>query len=139
MRRLLENAANTSFVNRLADDEAPIADIVADPVEKAAQLKTKANPLIPIPPELFMPKRRNSLGLPLWEDEVRERLLASIEQALATPSEAGPIVSGEVLEGVESVDITTPHDRRVIVGTCRSADPPAIDRALTAAKSASDD
>ena len=139
VRRLLENGANTSFVNRLADDEAPIADIVADPVEKAAQLKTKANPLIPIPPELFMPKRRNSLGLPLWEDEVRERLLASIKQALATPSEAGPIVSGEVLEGVESVDITSPHDRRVIVGTCRSADPPAIDRALTAAKSASDD
>ena len=35
------------------------------------------------------------------------------------------------------VDITSPHDRRVIVGTCRTADPPAIDRALTAAKSAS--
>ena len=33
VRRLLENGANTSFVNRLADDEAPIADIVADPVD----------------------------------------------------------------------------------------------------------
>ena len=33
VRRLLENGANTSFVNRLADDEAPIATIVADPVE----------------------------------------------------------------------------------------------------------
>ena len=139
VRRLLENGANTSFVNRLADDEAPIAAIVADPVEKAARLEPKANPLIPIPPDLFMPERRNSLGLALWDDEVREPLLASIKQALATPAEAGPIVSGEVLEGVESVDITSPHDRRVIVGTCRSADPPAIDRALTAAKSASDD
>ena len=38
VRRLLENGANTSFVNRLADDEAPIATIVADPVEKAAAL-----------------------------------------------------------------------------------------------------
>ena len=38
-----------------------------------------------------------------------------------------------------AVDITSPHDRRVIVGTCRSADPPAIDRALSAAKSASHD
>ena len=137
VRRLLENGANTSFVNRLADDEAPIAAIVADPVEKAARLEPKANPLIPIPPDLFLPERRNSLGLALWEDEVREPLLASIKQALATPAEAGPIVSGEVLEGVETVDITSPHDRRVIVGTCRSADPPAIDRALTAAKSAS--
>ena len=139
VRRLLENGANTSFVNRLADDEAPIAAIVADPVEKAARLEPKANPLIPIPPDLFLPERRNSLGLALWDDEVREPLLASIKQALATPAEAGPIVSGEVLEGVESVDITSPHDRRVIVGTCRSADPPAIDRALSAAKSASHD
>ena len=34
VRRLLENGANTSFVNRLADDEAPIADIIADPVRR---------------------------------------------------------------------------------------------------------
>ena len=49
VRRLLENGANTSFVNRLADDAAPIAAIVADPVEKAAALPEKANPLIPPP------------------------------------------------------------------------------------------
>jgi RHH-type proline utilization regulon transcriptional repressor/proline dehydrogenase/delta 1-pyrroline-5-carboxylate dehydrogenase len=137
VRRLLENGANTSFVNRLADDEAPISAIVADPVEKAARLDPKANPLIPIPPDLFAPERRNSSGLPLWEGDIREPLLASIEQALATPAEAGPIVSGAALEGVEIVDITSPHDRRVIVGTCRDADPPTIDRALSAAKSAS--
>ena len=80
VRRLLENGANTSFVNRLADDEAPIAAIVADPVEKAARLEPKANPLIPIPPDLFLPERRNSVGLPLWEDEVRAPL-AGVDQA----------------------------------------------------------
>ena len=53
VRRLLENGANTSFVNRLADEEAPIAAIVADPVEKAARLEPKANPLIPMPPDIF--------------------------------------------------------------------------------------
>ncbi len=42
----------------------------------------------------------------------------------------------KIWKGVESIDITSPHDRRVVVGTCRTADPPAIDRALTAAKSA---
>ena len=35
VRRLLENGANTSFVNRLADDETPVADIVRDPIETA--------------------------------------------------------------------------------------------------------
>ncbi len=137
VRRLLENGANTSFVNRLADDKAPISAIVADPVEKAARLDRKANPLIPIPPDLFAPERRNSLGLPLWEDEVREPLLTAIKKSLATPAEAAPIVSGEELEGAESVEISSPHDRRVIVGTCRHADAPAIDRALAAAKAAS--
>jgi RHH-type transcriptional regulator, proline utilization regulon repressor / proline dehydrogenase / delta 1-pyrroline-5-carboxylate dehydrogenase len=137
VRRLLENGANTSFVNRLADDEAPIGTIVADPMEKAARRDPKANPLIPIPPELFVPERRNSLGLPLWEGDVRGPLLASIEQALTTPAEAGPTVSGQTLEVVETVYITSPHDRRVIVGTCRDANLPTIDRALSAAKSAS--
>ncbi len=71
VRRLLENGANTSFVNRLADDAAPIAAIVADPVEKAAALPEKANPLIPPPPKLYAPARKNSLGLPLWETSIR--------------------------------------------------------------------
>ncbi len=95
VRRLLENGANTSFVNRLADDAAPIEAIVADPVEKAAALPEKANPLIPIPPDLFQPQRKNSLGLPLWDNLVREPLLAQMERALADPVKANPIVSGQ--------------------------------------------
>ena len=35
VRRLLENGANTSFINRLADDEAPVSEIIRDPVETA--------------------------------------------------------------------------------------------------------
>jgi RHH-type transcriptional regulator, proline utilization regulon repressor / proline dehydrogenase / delta 1-pyrroline-5-carboxylate dehydrogenase len=140
VRRLLENGANTSFVNRLADDGAPIAAIVADPVEKAAALPEKANPLIPVPPKLFAPARQNSLGLPLWEERVREPLLRTMEAALSKPASANAIVSGKEIEtGGEAVEITSPHDRRVVVGTCRSADQAAIDAALSAAKAASED
>ncbi len=113
VRRLLENGANTSFVNRLADDAAPIAAIVADPVEKAASLPVKANPLIPLPPDLFLPERRNSLGLPLFEPTVRAPLLRAINDALASQATANPIVSGkEVEEGGEVSWITSPHDRQ---------------------------
>jgi RHH-type transcriptional regulator, proline utilization regulon repressor / proline dehydrogenase / delta 1-pyrroline-5-carboxylate dehydrogenase len=140
VRRLLENGANTSFVNRLADDHAPISAIVADPVEKAAVLPEKTNPLIPIPPDLYLPERRNSLGLPLWEHSVRGPLVASIKEVLASPAAANPIVAGEEIEkGGEVSWITSPHDRRVVVGTCRSAGPVAVDKALTAAKAASGD
>jgi RHH-type proline utilization regulon transcriptional repressor/proline dehydrogenase/delta 1-pyrroline-5-carboxylate dehydrogenase len=140
VRRLLENGANTSFVNRLADDQAPISAIVADPVAKAAALPEKANPLIPIPPDLFLPERWNSLGLPLWENAVREPLVASIKEALANPATANPIVSGEEIgEGGDVAWVTSPHDRRVVVGTCRSASPEVIDQALGAAKAACGD
>ncbi|HUW74920.1 MAG TPA: bifunctional proline dehydrogenase/L-glutamate gamma-semialdehyde dehydrogenase PutA [Methyloceanibacter sp.] len=139
VRRLLENGANTSFVNRLADDEAPIEAIIADPVEKAAALTEKANPLIPPPPKLFAPARKNSLGLPLWDSDTRAPLLRSIKDALAAPAAANPIVSGKAVEtGGDVIEITSPHDRRVVVGTCRTADQAAIDAALDAAKSASD-
>jgi RHH-type proline utilization regulon transcriptional repressor/proline dehydrogenase/delta 1-pyrroline-5-carboxylate dehydrogenase len=85
-----------------------------------------------------MPERWNSLGLALWEGEVRAPLVAAIKPALAKPAEAAPIVSGETLEGVEATDIASPHDRRVVVGTCRIADPVAVDRALSAAKFAAE-
>ena len=139
VRRLLENGANTSFVNRLADDAAPIAAIVADPVEKAAALPEKANPLISPPPKLYAPVRKNSLGLPLWETSIRGPLVGAITAALERPATAGPIVSGRVVEtGGEVIEITSPHDRRVVVGRCRTADRAAIDAALGAAKTASE-
>lgn len=138
VRRLLENGANTSFVHRLADDEAPLAAIIADPVERAARLPEKANPAIPVPPDLYLPERRNSLGLPLWDEATRVPLLRSIDQALAQRATAAPIVSGREIERGAVVEIRSPHDRRVIVGTCREADDAAIDAALDASRGASD-
>ncbi len=58
VRRLLENGANTSFVNRLADDEAPVAEIIRDPVEIAERERAaNAAPtrVIPRPREIYLP------------------------------------------------------------------------------------
>ena len=133
VRRLLENGANTSFVNRLADDAAPIENIVADPFHKAAALASSANPSIPVPPNLFLPGRRNSLGLVLWDNATREALLASIGRELAEPAKAAPIVGGDTLRDGVAIEIRSPHDCRVIVGTCHMSDTGVVDRALTAA------
>jgi RHH-type proline utilization regulon transcriptional repressor/proline dehydrogenase/delta 1-pyrroline-5-carboxylate dehydrogenase len=139
VRRLLENGANASFVNRLADGQAPVSAIVADPVEKVGRLTDKANPLIPPPPALFLPERRNSLGLALFEPSVRLPLLTAMRESLASQASASPIVCGEeVEEGGEVVQIASPHDRRTVVGTCRTASAAAIDRALEAAKAGCD-
>ncbi|BAQ17682.1 proline dehydrogenase (proline oxidase) [Methyloceanibacter caenitepidi] len=136
VRRLLENGANTSFVHRLADDEAPIPAIIADPVETAARLPEKANPAIPIPPDLYGAERGNSLGLPLWDDATRTPLLAAMIDALRAPATAAPIVSGRAIDTGRTMSIVSPHDRRVVVGTCTLADEKAVDAALDAAKAA---
>ncbi len=131
VRRLLENGANTSFVNRLADDEAPIREIIADPVEETAALKQIAHPQIVLPREIFAP-RVNSKGLALWDEAVRLALLAEIADARSRPHHAGPIISGERLSGPVS-PVTAPHDRRITLGEVVAANDKMLDTALKAA------
>jgi RHH-type proline utilization regulon transcriptional repressor/proline dehydrogenase/delta 1-pyrroline-5-carboxylate dehydrogenase len=64
VRRLLENGANTSFVNRIGDDGVPLADLVADPLERVRASAGEPHPGIPLPENLYSP-RRNSRGFDL--------------------------------------------------------------------------
>ena len=115
VRRLLENGANTSFVNRLADNEAPISDIVADPVTAIAQSSPRRNPRIPLPRNL-LPDRTNSAGF-LWSDpSVSEPLLRHMATIVQSKYAAGPVVGGENRSGKQA-EVRDPSDRRRIVGT----------------------
>jgi RHH-type proline utilization regulon transcriptional repressor/proline dehydrogenase/delta 1-pyrroline-5-carboxylate dehydrogenase len=115
VRRLLENGANTSFVNRLADNEAPISDIVADPVAVIAQSSPRRNPRIPLPRDL-LPDRTNSAGL-LWSDPgISQPLLRDMSRIVQSQHAAYPVVGGESRSG-KAVDVRDPSDRRRIIGT----------------------
>ena len=65
VRRLLENGSNTSFVNRIVNENEPIDAIVADPVRMVDSYAQAAHPRIPAPRDIYMPERRNSLGVHL--------------------------------------------------------------------------
>ncbi|MBS0283920.1 MAG: bifunctional proline dehydrogenase/L-glutamate gamma-semialdehyde dehydrogenase PutA, partial [Proteobacteria bacterium] len=69
VRRLLENGANSSFVNRIADPEVSIAELVADPVEQVAAMPVvgQKHPQIALPRELYG-TRANSIGLDLSDE-----------------------------------------------------------------------
>jgi RHH-type proline utilization regulon transcriptional repressor/proline dehydrogenase/delta 1-pyrroline-5-carboxylate dehydrogenase len=139
VRRLLENGANTSFVNRLADDALPVVEIVRDPVEVVAERwrPGQAAAAIPPPPAMFGAERRNSLGLALFEPAVRRPLLAELEKALEPSFAAGPIVGGEATTGGAAARfVTCPHDRRQRIGTVVEATPAQIEAALAAATGA---
>src|SRR3712207_9444549 len=60
VRRLLENGANSSFVNRLVDPAVSIDELVADHVAEAAQLGGRPFDLIPLPRDLYGDERRNA-------------------------------------------------------------------------------
>ena len=64
VRRLLENGANTSFVNRFMDEEVPVAEIVRDPITEIERLESYAHPRLPLPGALYA-DRRNSRGIDL--------------------------------------------------------------------------
>jgi RHH-type proline utilization regulon transcriptional repressor/proline dehydrogenase/delta 1-pyrroline-5-carboxylate dehydrogenase len=134
VRRLLENGANTSFVNRLADDEAPIEEIVEDPVAVVRRLDKLPHPRIANPREIFRP-RKNSAGVPLWDDATRAPLMKQIEAALKQPVEATALVPGKAA-GERPRDITSPHDRGVKVGTISEASDAQVEAAIVAADKA---
>jgi len=134
VRRLLENGANTSFVNRLADAAAPIEEIIRDPVESLAPAGEAAVRGLPRPPEIFAPERRNSAGLALSEPSVRGLLLKEVVGELEHFYAAAPIVGGRLLKGTDAVDLVfSPHQRQHRVGTVRNSDGAAIEAAIAAA------
>ena len=143
VRRLLENGANTSFVNRLADEEAPVAEIIRDPVEAAESEREMSpearSPGLPLPRDIFLPGRLNSLGLPLGEPTVRAGLHSEMSAALEEPFAVGPIVNGEMPAGGEELVATCPHDRRQELGTVRMATLETVEEAIDSACAAAHD
>ncbi|EDL49609.1 bifunctional proline dehydrogenase/L-glutamate gamma-semialdehyde dehydrogenase PutA [Erythrobacter sp. SD-21] len=118
VRRLLENGANSSFVNRMADAEVPVADLVTCPVADMRALEPYRNPSIPLPADIF-PNRPNSAGIDLSDPLVRDPLLARLEKLDAKQWVAEPTFMSSA-EG-EMAPINKPHDLTAQVGTRRDA------------------
>jgi RHH-type proline utilization regulon transcriptional repressor/proline dehydrogenase/delta 1-pyrroline-5-carboxylate dehydrogenase len=60
VRRLLENGANSSFVNRFMDANVPVRDVVGDPVAAVAAMQDKRHSGIPVPADLFGDRKNSS-------------------------------------------------------------------------------
>lgn len=133
VRRLLENGANTSFVNRVADDSVPVAALIADPVAAVEAMPHPGtpHPRIVAPRDLYGPARANAAGLDLADEaalaRLSEGLLASVRIVCrAVPSGEEDAAAGE--------PIRNPADHRDIVGYCRPATPAAVSRAVAQAE-----
>jgi RHH-type proline utilization regulon transcriptional repressor/proline dehydrogenase/delta 1-pyrroline-5-carboxylate dehydrogenase len=135
VRRLLENGANTSFVNRIVDERVPVERIAADPVAEVAALSHLPNPHIPLPRDLYGQERVNSRGLNLADTVGLTELAATMQRALREQWTSAPMIGGRRAEGSER-EVRDPADRRRVVGVARDADVQTVDAAIAVASEA---
>ena len=140
VRRLLENGANSSFVNRITDEDIPVEDLVRDPVETVDAFDTIPHPRIPLPVDLYRSfgiERSNSMGVNLSNDDALRALATQVEAATREDWRATPLVPG-ASSSAAALDVTDPSDRRRIVGKWQPADEATVERALANAVAAHD-
>ncbi len=136
VRRLLENGANSSFVNRLQDDRLPIEEIIEDPIGKARAYHGRPHPRIPAARQITMPEREAGRGLDLSSPGTLATLRNAMLGAGAGDWQAGPIIAGRMAtDGLEPR--RSPSDRDRIIGHGRDSTPDEIERALDLAERAS--
>ena len=136
VRRLLENGANTSFVNHLTDERVPVEEIVADPVRAAAEAADAHHPHIPLPRDLYGPERANALGVDLSDPQTLAPLGREMDKAALGGWEAAPIVGGDTRRVGNPTPIVDPADHRRTVGHAHWASPAEVDAALDRASRA---
>jgi RHH-type proline utilization regulon transcriptional repressor/proline dehydrogenase/delta 1-pyrroline-5-carboxylate dehydrogenase len=135
VRRLLENGANSSFVNRIADDALPLEALVENPVARLRGKKRLPNPRIPLPRDLFAGERPNSRGYDLSDPVVLEALSAAMARAPLVEF-AGPIVAGRERGQDRAREAESPNGGPQVVGQVAEAEPRDVSDALAAAASA---
>lgn len=141
VRRLLENGANTSFVNRIADHSISLQDLVLDPVLQVEQMAAQEgtlglpHPRIPLPRDLYGESRLNSSGI----DLANEHRLGSLSSALLSSTNhayiAEPMLGLADAAPGEPQPVRNPADHRDVVGHVREASEADVNNAILGALS----
>ncbi|MFM5031917.1 trifunctional transcriptional regulator/proline dehydrogenase/L-glutamate gamma-semialdehyde dehydrogenase [Aeromonas media] len=144
VRRLLENGANTSFVNRIADNSISLQDLVQDPVQQIEQMAAREgslglpHPRIPLPRELYGEARPNSAGLDLANEHRLGSLSAALLASTNTAYQALPMLGNEhpgcdTEAPTQFQHVVNPADHRDVVGQVSEATVELVDKALACA------
>jgi RHH-type proline utilization regulon transcriptional repressor/proline dehydrogenase/delta 1-pyrroline-5-carboxylate dehydrogenase len=135
VRRLLENGANTSFVNRIVDEQTAIEDIVRDPVLEVDALAQASHPKIPAPRFMYGASRLNARGVNLADPLEWEPLRAQLVQRANERWHAEPIVAGEH-RGTQTTAVRNPSNLEEIIGDVVAAEIADVDNAFSTAERA---
>ncbi len=131
VRRLLENGANSSFVNQIVDESIPVDSLISNPIEVARSLNGQPHTGIALPLDMFGAERKNSTGIDLSNEDV----LREVSQALAQPRSwnAGPLLAVKASDGQASQPVINPARKDDVVGSVTEATAEDVNNALNAA------
>lgn len=133
VRRLLENGANSSFVHALLDERVPASAVAGDPIS-AVEAHPDRHAKIPTPKDMYM-DRQNSTGRDYSQAADRARHTEALERLDRERLSSGPIIGGELKAGIDTQDVLSPYDGRVL-GPVSEASPADIEAAADRAASA---
>ncbi len=144
VRRLLENGANTSFVNRIADPAVAIEALVEDPVETVERsaredgsgVVGRPHPAIPLPVALYGAHRSNSQGFDLASEARLAALDAAIRAGAAEAWVAAPLLAVDVAAGA-TAPVRNPACHEDVVGDVQDATMADVETALASADAGS--
>ncbi|WP_369861671.1 trifunctional transcriptional regulator/proline dehydrogenase/L-glutamate gamma-semialdehyde dehydrogenase, partial [Acidovorax sp. HMWF029] len=141
VRRLLENGANTSFVNRIADETIALDELVKSPVQvvdqQAAAEGTAGlpHPRIATPQGLYGAHRSNSRGLDLSNENTLTELATTLQATASHTWTAAPLLATDLPAGTTQ-PVRNPADHSDVVGQVQEATTADVDQALAHAQAA---
>ncbi|WP_166839205.1 bifunctional proline dehydrogenase/L-glutamate gamma-semialdehyde dehydrogenase PutA [Rheinheimera pleomorphica] len=128
VRRLLENGANSSFVNNIVDETIPVESLLSDPVETVRSWHSVRNRQIPLPANLYGKERLNSNGLDLTDIDQLEAVKAAMTQWFDSIKQL-PVQH-------DAVPVTNPANLDQVIGYLHYADEKAMQQILANAEKA---
>ncbi|MFJ9452089.1 trifunctional transcriptional regulator/proline dehydrogenase/L-glutamate gamma-semialdehyde dehydrogenase [Herbaspirillum sp. NPDC101397] len=133
VRRLLENGANSSFVNQIVDENVAIDTLITDPIVTVQKSGGEPHPQITLPRNLYGEERKNSAGVDLSNEDTLRGLEHAFAQLSAQQWQAAPLLHDGAVSIGETQPITNPADRRDLVGQVIEASRDDVESALHAA------
>jgi RHH-type transcriptional regulator, proline utilization regulon repressor / proline dehydrogenase / delta 1-pyrroline-5-carboxylate dehydrogenase len=133
VRRLLENGANTSFINQIDNADISVEELVCDPAERVKTSSNKTSCVLP--GSLYGEQRLNSQGLNLADPELLQQLQQNLDDLSVKHWQAAPLINGRYYSG-EQHPVRNPSDSKLTVGSVIYADNKAIEHAVDCAAQA---
>lgn len=135
VRRLLENGANSSFVNQIGNDSVSINQLISDPIADALKISPVGNPhtSIKAPLAIYEQDRVNSKGIDLNNEFTLQELAKALKES-PEAWQCSPIIAGKTNKSNNKpLDVLNPADHKDKVGTVIEAAKEDIDQAFQAA------